>query len=70
MKRNRYFREPVVDTICITESGSCPYYGKGNCLVPGGVCVYREIEGIEGYFVGDLLERLGHIGPDWEEYLK
>jgi len=42
----------------------CPFLARG-CTVPGGVCVRREIKGVPGRRVGDVLEGVGVIEPGW-----
>jgi len=43
----------------------CRFLTQG-CTVPGGICVFREIKGVLGPRVGDLLENVGIIQPGWD----
>lgn len=43
----------------------CNFYTEG-CTVPGGTCVFRQIMGIPGHYVGDILANAGVIEPGWE----
>lgn len=39
----------------------------GGCGVPGGTCLKREVKGVPGHYVGDILVNAGVIPDDWEE---
>lgn len=43
---------------------NCQFLAQG-CIVPGGVCVRREVKGVPGHRVGDVLESVGIIKPGW-----
>lgn len=59
---NEYFRERV-STAC----DGCIFLVNHDCEVPGGICSVREIGGIPGFTVWNLLERLGVIAEKVEK---
>jgi len=64
MKRQRRISEMSQSGNC----GGCPFLTNG-CTVPGGTCIYRQVQGAPGHYVGDVLENVGIIQPGWDVVL-
>ncbi len=57
--------DPKIRQLTIRENPNpqtcapCSFYVNGACTIPGGACHRREIAGIPGFTVGDLLTEVG-----------
>lgn len=54
--RQKIFREFPSD-----NCDGCYFLGRYGCTVPGNTCIYREIKGVPGRYVGDVLKDCGII---------
>lgn len=57
--------DPKIRQLAIRENpnpqtcAACQFYVNGACTIPGGACHLREISGVPGFTVGDLLAEVG-----------
>lgn len=59
MTRQKQFHE-AISLACLGKM-VCIFLYDGRCNVPGRACWKREIKGIPGYYVRDILQAIGAV---------